>query len=124
MKKTRESTQAKISPEFSARLARLGPREMIRAVVMLRTEDAGVPSGRRQSHGNRQAVIAAVRESAEQALGDVDRILKRFHGQRLVANPDVLGCVPVETNPAGLTALAASDHVEVILEDQAVSRLP
>jgi len=115
--------KAKISPEFSARLARLGPRQKIRAIVMLRTDIAGEASTRRQSRAERQAVIEAIRKSAEPALVDIDGILERFDGKRLATNVDALGCIPVETTAAGITALAASDHVKAILEDQPISLL-
>jgi hypothetical protein len=80
-------------------------------------------SARRPSRVSRQATIAIIRQSAEPALLEIDRILERFDGQRLAASADALGCVPIETTAAGITALAASEHVKAILEDQPISLL-
>jgi len=107
-------TEAKISPEFARRLRRLGPEERVRAVVMLLTPQA-TGTARRQ-----KAAVAAVRESADEKLGAVDAILDRFGGERLGERPDVLGSVPVAVTPAGIFALAASDAVKAVVEEQAV----
>lgn len=112
----------KISREFTARLDRLGPQQKVRAIVMLRTKDAGGVATQRRSRANRQATIEAIRQSAEQALVDIDGILARFKGKRL-ANVDALGCIPVEATAPGIAALAASEHVKAILEDQPISLL-
>ncbi|MBI3988994.1 MAG: hypothetical protein HY347_05195 [candidate division NC10 bacterium] len=114
----------KISPAFKARLDRLGPRQKVRVIVMLRTKDAGKAPGRRRSREDRQAAIEVIRKSAEQALIDIDKILERFDGRRLATSPDALGSIPVETTAAGITALATSEHVKAILEDQPISLLP
>jgi hypothetical protein len=80
-----------------------------------------MPPAYARTRGNRQATIKAMRKSGEQALPDIDRILARFDGKRLAAKPDALGSIPVETTAAGVIALAASEHVKAILEDQAIS---
>jgi hypothetical protein len=69
-------------------------------------------------------IIDDNRKSAEAALPDIDGILKRFNGKRLATSPDALGCIPVETTAAGITALAASERVKAILEDQPISLIP
>jgi len=114
--------KTKISPEFAARLGRLGPKQRVRAIVVLNAETAG--TGQRQSQAERQAVIKAMRQSAERALTDVDDVLKRFGGQRLANIPDALGSLPVETTAAGIAALAASKYIKAILEDQAITLIP
>lgn len=116
--------KAKISPEFNARLLRLRPEQKVRAIVMLRTKGIELPPGRRQSRVYRGAVVEAIRKSVESALIDIDEILKLFDGKRLATNVDALGSIPVETTPAGITALAACDHVKAVLEDQVISPLP
>ncbi len=114
----------KISPEFTARLNRLGPHQKVRAIVMLHFKDAGKARARRQSRVKRQATFNAIRESAEATLPEIDEILERFDGRRLVASVDALGSIPIETTTSGITALAASKHVKTILEDQPISLPP
>jgi len=117
------STKQKISPQFAARLSRLRPQERVRAVVLLRTAPSGNIRAGRQSGRTRKAAIEAVRKSTTPALPDIDKVLKRHDGQRLATQPDALGTIPVETTPAGISALAASEHVKAILEDQPISLL-
>jgi sorbitol-specific phosphotransferase system component IIA len=115
-----KSEKPKISPGFAARLKRLGPRDKIYAIVLLRTGDAAAPSGRRQSRAEREAAIEAMRASAGQALNELDGILERFDGQRFADAPDALGSIPVETTVAGIETLASSDWVKAIVEDQPI----
>ncbi|HEX6861229.1 MAG TPA: hypothetical protein VF414_00345 [Thermoanaerobaculia bacterium] len=113
---------AKISDQFSARLDQLRPRQKVRAIVML---DAGqpAPASRREARARRSMAVTEVREAAEAALPDLDRILERHQGRRLADHADALGCVPVEATADGISALAASEHVKAILEDQPISLL-
>jgi hypothetical protein len=113
----------KLSPEFSARLARLGPQQRIRAIVVLRIPETGTSSGQRQSRHERRVQIEAIGKSTEKILPEIDRLLARHEGKRLAPKVDALGCVPVETTPAGIAALADSEHVQSIFEDQAISLL-
>jgi hypothetical protein len=53
-------------------------------------------------------------------LQEVDAILARFHGRRLAEGPNALGYIPVETTSSGIRALAQSDSVRGIIEDQPV----
>jgi hypothetical protein len=41
-------------------------------------------------------------------------------GERLTDDVDVLGSITVETTAEGIKALAASEHVKAILEDQSI----
>lgn len=117
-----EARKEKISPEFAARLDHFGPRQKVRAVIVVQTGGrAGKTTGQRRSRVKRQAAIEALRRSAELALPDIDSILERFGGKRLVEDPSALGTLPVETTVDGIKALAASDHVKAVLEDQPVS---
>lgn len=104
-----------------ARLDRLKSAEKVRAIVMLHTPDVESSGSRRQNAEERGRAVAAVRKSAEAVLPKIDEILKRFGGRRLTDEVDALGTVSVEATRAGVSALAASDHVSVILEDQPVS---
>ena len=121
MSTTRQPKNNRISAQFSARLARLGRRKRVRAIVMLETGKT-LPAGRR-SVQTRLNTLRVIRKSAASALTDIDKILQRFHGKRLVHEVDALGSVPVETTAAGINALAQSAHVKAILEDQPVSLL-
>ena len=116
----RRSEKPKISPGFAARLKRLGPRDKVYAVVLLRAGDAAEPSGKRQSRAEREAAVEAMRASAGQALTELDDILERFDGQRFADGPDVLGSIAVETTVAGIETLASSDWVKAIIEDQPI----
>jgi hypothetical protein len=113
------SQQGKISPGFASRLDRLGPRQRVQAILLLRT-DVEDRSGKRQRGDERKATIEATRRSADRALRNVDDILSRFDGQRLADRPDVLGSIPVEATPAGIKALASSKWVTAVLEDQEI----
>lgn len=111
--------QDKISPEFASRLGNLGPADKVRAIVMLRVGDVGRPRRRRRRE-ERQAIIKDVKESAGQALDEVDEILDRFGGQRLEDEVNAFGTIPVETTPPGIYALASSPRVQMIVEDQSI----
>ena len=121
--KNGDAHNAKISPAFSARLARLQPQQKIRAMVLLHVDVPGKLSGQRQSRAERQAMIERIRESVEPALTEIDDILDHYTGKRLAASVNALGAVPIETTAAGINALAASDRVKAVLEDQAISLL-
>ena len=88
---------------------------------MLQGSQATQPSKRRLSAAERKATFEAVRESAQESLGEIDVILDRHGGRRISKSPTALGSIVVESNAAGLMALAASDLVKTILEDQPVS---
>ena len=118
-----DAHKAKISPEFAARLAHLKPQQKIRAMVMLGVDVPGKILGQRQARAERQAVIEQIHHSAAPALLEIDDILKHYNGKRLAAGVNALGAVPIETTAAGIHALAASERVAAILEDQTLSLL-
>jgi hypothetical protein len=115
--------ESKISAEFRARLQHMDPDDRVRAVLMLRTPGVERAPAGRQARGLRQATIDAVRTAAEQTFPEIDTILAHHDGKRLRPTVDALGAIPVETTGAGIAALAASDHVKAILEDQPLSSL-
>ena len=123
MHKNSDAHKAKISPEFSACLAHLKPQQKIRAVVMLGVDVPGKTPGQCQSRTERQAVIEPIRHSAAPALLEIDDILKHYNGKRLAAGVNALGAVPIETTAAGIHALAGSERVAAIFEDQTLSLL-
>ena len=114
------NSQNKISPEFAARLTHLEPQQKVRVIVLLQVKEAENLTGPRQSRTERQAAMQAVRKAAEEALGTLDSIIKYFDGQLLVEHPDLLGSIPVEITAAGVKALATSDAVKAVIEDQAI----
>jgi len=114
-------SEKKISAEFSSQLTKYGPKKKIRAIVVLYTKEAKKNSTRQELRANREAIIGSIRKSTLKALPDIDNILKENNGKRLSEGPDALGCVPVETTPDGIRALANSNHIKAILEDQPVS---
>ena len=109
------STGNKLSDAFEARLRGLKSGAKVRAVVML---ERGRP-GKSESR-ERTDQVRRVRESATAVLGEIDSILAQFHGRRFGNEPNALGYVSVETTPAGIRALARSNSVRGILEDQPV----
>jgi hypothetical protein len=104
---------SKISDQFVARLDHLKPQDIVRAIVLLKT--AQTPKFNRETRKHR---VRVVKDAAERAVVHVDVILQRHKGQRLAERPDALGSVAVETTPAGIRELAASEYVKAIFEDQ------
>jgi hypothetical protein len=111
----------KISPEFARRLARLAPGAMARAIVLLDTGPAPAPAPGRPSKAERKAIAEAIQAAAAPAVAEVDRLLQRSGGRRLAPGPDLFGSIPVEAPASALLALAGSEHVRALLEDQPVS---
>lgn len=116
------SRSSKISRELAARLERYKPQQKVRAIVLLNVKREGVAAEKPRSRLNRQAAITTLRLSTAQALGEVDGILKRFDGKRL-AEVNAVGSIPVEMAAQGIFALAESQQVKAILEDQPISLL-
>jgi len=114
----------KISREFEAKLDRLKPEQKVRVVVMLQTPKVGPLTRQQQARKNRQAIIKSIRQTADNALSDIDGILERFGGKRLTDRANSLGTILVETTPAGTRAIAASKHVKAIVEDQPITPFP
>ena len=109
------STGNKLSDAFEARLRGLKSGAKVRAVVMLQREHPACSDSR-----ERADQVRRVRESARTALVEVDAILAQFNGRRLADEPNALGYLAVETTPAGIRALARSNSVRGIIEDQPV----
>lgn len=114
------TNQSKVSPEFAARLTQLEPQEKIRVIILLKVKEAENYTGERQSRAERQAMIKALQESAEQSLESIDAIIKHFNGNPLSEHPDLLGSISIEITAAGISALAESNAVKAVIEDQAI----
>ena len=117
------SNAEKISEPFRSRLSKLRPEQRVRAIVLIRAPRHGNGEGRRQSRGERQETIAAIQAAAASALEELDRVLDRHDGKRLAETPNALGYIPIEVTPQGVLAVAESELVEAILEDQPISPL-
>ena len=116
--------QPKISPILLARLSSLGPKQKLRAIVVLNAPRSGSKSpGKRPDKNERQAVIKEMRLRSPRAIKRIDAILERFEGRRLSPSPTAVGTVVIETNPAGIFALSESEFVKAILQDQPVARV-
>jgi len=114
------NSQSKISPEFASRLTQLEPQEKVRVIVLLQVEKTENYTRKRQSRTERQATMKALRESAEHSLDRIDAIIKHFNGNPLSEHPNVLGSIPIEITAAGINALAESDAVKAVIEEQAI----
>ena len=117
-----DNAAIKISTAFMARLAQALPEQPVHAIVILdRTEMGAQANGQRQTREERQSAIETMRQLSARSLGEIDRILTKFNGNRLADHADVLGSIPVEATPPGIFALAESPSVKRILEDQRIS---
>jgi hypothetical protein len=114
------SHRPKISPEFATRLMTLEPKQKIRIIVLLQIPETENKTVKRQTRAERQNTIQSVRNSANQALANITTILQNFEGKILTERPDLLGSIPIEITVPGVTALAQSDAVKTIIEDQPI----
>jgi hypothetical protein len=117
------SNAERISEPFLSRLSKMGPKERVRAIVLIRAPGQGKGTGRRQSREERRAKVEAVQTAAASALEELDRILGQHEGKRLADAPNALGTIPIEATADGVRAVAESPLVEAVLEDQAISPL-
>ncbi len=106
------NSNPKISPDFKTRLARLKPQDRIRVIVFLRTEVT--PSS------DRQQTTKAVQRAAEQQLNSIRNLIEKHQGQLLAERPNLLAAIPMEITVAGVYALAQSDAVKLIVENQGI----
>ena len=113
-----------ISRELAVRLKGLPPKQTVRAMVMLRTDENGMMNENRSARQERESVIQRVREVSRSALPYIDLILARHRGKRLSEDVDALGSITVETTASGIKELSASEHGKAILEDQPIFQLP
>ncbi len=109
----------KISSEFACRLKNLAPQQKVSVIVFLDVEQAGRRNNSRLSRAERRVAMEAIRHSAKLALDYIRKIIQDFGGKEL-ADPDVLGSVPIEISAAGVKALAASDAVKAVVEEQKI----
>jgi hypothetical protein len=121
----------KLSLQFRLRLNSLDQHERVHAIVILDHDENNADDGSgvepksrpRHSRADRSAAVETIREKAKAALPEVDRILEQFEGRRLSDEVTSLGTILVEATPSGISALAMSERVKAILEDQSISAL-
>jgi hypothetical protein len=118
-----QPSKPKISPEFARRLARLAPDAIARAIVLLDTGPGPAAAPAPHSKAARNQIAQAIQAAAAPALAEVDHLLERSGGRRLAPGPDLFGSIPVEAPASALLALAVSEHVRAILEDQPLALL-
>ncbi len=109
-----------ISHEFAAKLNRLSARQKVRAMVLVQAVENGVSQTVQPSRQTRKAAIEKVRQASRASLPNIDQILARYDGKRLSEDVDALGSISVEASAEGIKALADSEHVKAIFEDQAI----
>jgi hypothetical protein len=114
---------SKISANFTSRLGKLKPNQKIRAIILLKVESGTEGQAKRLSSTERKSAMEAVRQSAQSALPEIDRILEDSDGKRLSNEINALGSIAVETTADGIFSLAKSEQVKAILEDQSISLL-
>ena len=123
METAKYTPSEKIGSRFAETLGHLRPGQMVRAIILLRSSNPPGVVARRGSAHQRRLAVEAARRASEPGLREIDKILERHKGTCLAAHGDVLGSIPVETTPAGISALTSSEHVKAILEDQPISSL-
>ena len=114
----------KISGEFSAKLRQLSENEEISAIVVVKIEMPSERASRRELRSKRNEMILEVKNSAQMALGAIDKILAKHDGKRVSEDVNSLGYIVVKTTAAGIFSLASSGCVKSIMEDQQVVLIP
>lgn len=99
----------KISSEFAARLSRMNSGEMIRVIVFLKTETEATQNSPQE-----------IKQIAETKLDNLRPIVTKYQGEFLNPHPNILGSIGVKITVAGVYALAESESVKMIVEDQAI----
>jgi hypothetical protein len=99
----------KISSEFAARLSRMKSGEMIRVIVFLKTETQGTKKSPQE-----------IQQIVENRLDNLRPIVTKYQGEFLNPHPNIFGSIGVNITVAGVYALAESESVKMIVEDQAI----
>lgn len=110
----------KISSEFACRLNNLAPQQKVSVIVLLKLDNFDNPVNCRLSRAERRAIMEGIRNSANKSLDYIRKILQDFDGKQLAESPDVLGSIPIEISVAGVKALAASEAVKAVMEEQEI----
>ena len=114
---------SKISPAFAERLAKLGPGEEIRAIVLPVIPPTSKPDETGSRAESRVAAQEAISQTTEAAFNEIDRQLADTDGHRLTLTPNRLGYILIEAPAPSIYALAAQQWVKSIIEDQPIRHL-
>ncbi|MEM8830305.1 MAG: hypothetical protein AAGE96_13240 [Cyanobacteria bacterium P01_G01_bin.19] len=114
-----DSSKQKISPEFAAKLNSYPPTAKVRVIVLLQSASQQNNS-HRQNRQERKAAIQAMQDSVKKSWQIVDRLIEKYDGKKSTNQPDALGSMAIEITPSGVNALALSDAVKAIVEDQKI----
>ena len=115
-----ESINHKISPQFAARLKNYSPEQKLQVIVLLKSNNNIADNSQRQSRIARKAAIKASQNLVTQAALEIEHIIQDYAGKTLDKQPNVLGTITVEITPPGIQALALSDSVKAIIENQKI----
>lgn len=116
-----DSSKQKISPEFAARLNSYPPTARVRVIVLLKSANLQITNNsQRQNRLERKAAIKVMQDSVKQSWEIVDRLITNFDSKKLATKPDVFGAIPLEITPPGVRALALSDAVKAVIENQKI----
>ncbi|MEO0834813.1 MAG: hypothetical protein AAFY16_02245 [Cyanobacteria bacterium J06642_3] len=116
-----DSSKQKISPEFAARLNSYPPTAKVRVIVLLESINPQLTNNsHRQNRSERKAAIKVMQDSVEQSWQIVDRLIKDFDGKKLAPKPDAFSAIPLEITIPGILALAQSDAVKAVIENQKI----
>ena len=115
-----DSSKQKISPEFAARLNSYPPTAKVKVIVLLQGANSQVNDSRRQNKLERKAALQAMQDSVKQSWQIIDRLIQDFDGRKLTPKPDALGSISLEITPDGVRALATSDAVKAIIQNQTI----
>ena len=114
-----DSSKPKISPEFAARLNGYPPTAKVRVIVLLKSANQQNNS-HRQTRQERKAAIKAMQDSVDRSWQTVDRLIEEYKGKKITSKPDAFGSIAIEITPPGIKALALSDAVKAIIENQKI----
>ena len=116
-----DSHQPKISPEFAARLDSYPHTAKVRIIVLLQSASQQMTNNsRRQNRLERKAALRAMQDSVKESWQTIDRLIQDFDGKKLAPKPDAFGSISIEITPDGVRALAKSDAVKAIIENQTI----
>jgi hypothetical protein len=113
--------QSKISSEFTYRLSKLNPHQVVRVLVLLNLKKNINPLSHSQKFSKQH--ISAVKNLSKlekQALNDIRKIAQDNDGKLLAEHFNLLGIIPLEISVPGVYELAELDTVKAVMEDQEI----
>ncbi|MUG98332.1 hypothetical protein F7734_40920 [Scytonema sp. UIC 10036] len=116
------SHQDKISAEFTHRLRKLNPHQVVRVLVLLNLNNNKINQlSNSQKFSNKHiSAVKNLRKLEKQALNDIHKIMQDNDGKLLAEHFNLLGSIPIEITVAGVYQLATLDVVKAVIEDQEI----